>query len=68
MNTGGPARVSSCRFRRTEELLCVCRDKCVEAGTLSDMAVPLGDWVMHGLLSKEDVLPRYPDTVDRDCS
>lgn len=24
MNTGGPARVSSCRFRRTEELLCVC--------------------------------------------
>lgn len=47
---------------------CVCRDKCVEAGTLSDMAVPLGDWVMHALPSKEDVLPRYPDTVDRDCS
>lgn len=69
MNTGGPARVSSCRFRRTEELLCVCvcRDKCVEAGTLSDMAVPLRDWVMHGLPSKEDVPPKYPDTGDMDC-
>lgn len=37
MNGGGPARASSCRFRRTRELLCARAEiKCLDAGTLSE--------------------------------
>lgn len=64
MNGGGPARVSSCRFRRTRELLCARAEmNCLDAGTVSDEAVLLGDRALHGLSSKEQVPPRYPDKV-----
>jgi hypothetical protein len=72
LNTGGAARIVLSSLSHSAVAECARRDKCSDAGTLSDKVVPPGDWVLLGQSSEKEVLPGYRYTeysaVDMDCS